>query len=324
MPLAERLGALTGVQQTSVASTSVFGGRWNLTAWVEGHEDEPGERQKVGYNEIGPGFLATVGIPLLAGREFDQWDRVGSPSVAIVNRAFGRRYFGDADPIGKRFGTRRDDRQRYEIVGVAGNAKVASLRETAWPAVYLSVLQESRTGPAVFHLRALPRAEALAAAVRRAVAKIDADLTVTRIETLEDAIAGTEQRPRLLATAFTLLAVVALFLTIVGLHGTMAYAATRRTGEIGIRMAIGATRSDVLLGMLRETLGIVSIGCALGVALVVGFAPVFGRLLFGVGKVDPPSLAVAVVAAIAAGIAATAGPATRAARTDPATALRHE
>jgi ABC-type antimicrobial peptide transport system permease subunit len=152
---------------------------------------------------------------------------------------------------------------------------------------------------------------------------MNADLAVS-VRRLDDELAWTERRARQLSVALALLASIALVLTVVGLHGTMAYAATRRTGEFGIRFALGATRVDVLVGILRECVGIAATGSALGVSCAVALAPLLGRLLFQIGRTDGPSAAAAVLAAMVAGMAAGAVPAWQAARIDPASALRHE
>jgi predicted permease len=325
VPLTGRLAALPGVQQASFAGRSVFSGResWNFTVWVNGYEPPSGDRQSVDFNEVGPGFLATVGIPLLAGRDFEERDRAGSPPVAMVNRAFAAKYVGAANPIGRRFGTDRDDRNRYEIVGLTADAKVSSLREVARPAVYLPAAQGDRKGAAVIHLLTPADSAAMAALVREEVARMNADLAVS-VRRLDDEVAWTERRARQVSVALALLASIALVLTVVGLNGTMAYAATRRTGEFGIRFALGATRADVLVGVLRECVGIVATGSALGVACAVALAPLLGRLLYQIGRIDGPSATAAVLAAMVGGIAAAAVPAWQAARIDPASALRHE
>ena len=208
-------------------------------------------------------------------------------------------------------------------MGLAGDAKVASLREAVTPVVYLPALQGDRTGPVVVHVRTSVDSATVAASVRDEARRLHPDVTV-RLRTLDEEVAWTEQPARQLAVALALLASVALVLTVVGLHGTMAYAALRRTGEFGIRFALGATRGDVLLAIVRESLGIVSMGSALGVAGTLALAPVLGRLLYHVGRIDAPSAVAAVLAAVAAGVVAAAAPAWQASRIDPAPALRHE
>jgi predicted permease len=325
-PLAERLSGLPGVRQVAIATNSAFNGQssWILDAWVEGHDYSPLERHAVSFNRIGPGFLSTVGIPLVAGREFGAEDMEGSPAVAIVNRSFAREYFGDAGAIGRRFGTRGDDRGRYEIVGVASDVKVRSLREGSLPVVYFPVSRHDEARAAVIHVEISSPPDALASAIRREVTGYEPDLTVERMRTLADEIESTLERPRLFVTVLLMLAGVALFLTVIGLNGTMAYATTRRRHEIGVRMAIGATRGDVVRGILREALAIVLTGSAIGMVLAVACVPVLGSLPFQVRRVDWPSLAAAVLAAVVAALGAVAAPAARAARTDPAATLRHE
>jgi predicted permease len=324
-PLADRLSGLPGVRQVAIAASAAFSGQssWILDAWVESRDYSSQERHAVSFNRIGPGFLSTVGIPLLAGREFASTDMQG-PAVAIVSRAFARKYFGAASAIGRRFGTSENDRGRYEIVGVASDVKVRSLREGPLPVVYFPVSRHDEARAAVIHLEISSPPDALASAIRREVARHEPDLTIESMRTLADEIEWTLERPKLFVRVLLLLAGVALFLTVIGLNGTMAYATTRRRHEIGVRMALGATRGDVVRGVLREALVIVLTGSAIGMAVAVACVPVLGSLPFQVRRVDWPSLAVAVLAAIVAALAAVAAPAAGAARTDPAAALRHE
>lgn len=325
-PLAERLGALPGVLSTAVAANTVFTGResWVLDAWIDGHEYGPGERHRVGVNRVGPGFFSTVGIPLQAGREFQAQDDATAPRVAIVNQALARRYFGDTNPIGRRLGTKREDSRQYEVVGVAADAKIGSLRESPWPAVYFAARQQESPGPAVLHLRMAAPLSAPAQAIRSEVARLDPDLEIRRIETLEEAVGRTLRKERMMATLLSLFAGATLFLTAVGLCGTVSYAAARRTGEIGIRTALGATRAGVVAWMLREAAAVVLAGAGIGLLLAAFALPSLRGLAFQIDCLDPASLGGAVLAATAMGLGAALLPAWRAAGMEPMAALRHE
>jgi predicted permease len=324
--LSERVRALPGVRSVALAANTVFTGResWIRTAWVDGYSYAPGERQTVGYNEVGPGFFATAGILLLAGREFVPSDRPGMPEVAIVNHAFARKYFGDRDPVGHRFGTRGDAITRYEIVGVTVDTKIESLHEAPWPAIYLPLLQQERHGPLVLHVRGSASVTALAPAVRRAVAGVDPDLEIRRVNTLDVAVGETLRGERMLATLLALFAAVTLLLTAVGLYGSMAYAATRRTAEIGIRMALGASEGRICAWMLREASFVLAAGALVGVTVAALALGSLRSLLFQVGTWDPISFGAALLSVVVVGLAAAVLPARRAARRPPMIALRHE
>jgi predicted permease len=325
-PLAERIATLPGVRSAATAGNTVFTGHesWIVTAWVDGHEYRPGERQVVGFNEVGPAFFRTAGIPLLAGREFRSADGPNAPAVAIVNRTFARKYFGDANPLGRRFGTAPEARRLYEIVGVVADVKVQSLRESPWPAVYLAALQQERPGPAALHLRVAAPPAALASAIRREAARLDPGLEVRSIETLEQAVSRTLRRERMLTTLLMLFAGVTLLLTAVGLYGTMSYAVARRTGELGIRMALGATRARVVVWMLREAAAIVLAGATIGLVVAAWAVPSLRTLVFQVPYLDPLSFGAALVAVVVVGLTAALVPAWRAAASEPLAALRHE
>lgn len=319
----ERVGSLPGIRSAALGAKDVFGGGWNTTVWVDGYTYAQGERQIVSFNEVGPSFFATVGIPLVAGRDFHPDDRVGTPAVAVVNRAFARKYFGYASAVGHRL---RDSRTWYEIVGVVGDAKVTSLRETPQPVVYRSIEQQadSRTYPLVLHVRTPLSAAAVGPAIQHAVAEIDPELEVRRIEVLDDVVRATLQRERMLATVLSIFAGVTLLLTGVGSYGTMAYAAARRTAEIGVRMALGATERQILGWMLRDAGLVVATGTVIGLVVAALALRALRSVIFQVGPLDALSVSCAVLAVVVVGIGAALLPARSAARLAPMTALRHD
>jgi predicted permease len=319
--LTERLAALPGVRSVSVAGDAVFGtGGWNQTIWIrqpDGSERDHG----TAFNEVGPGFFETVGIPLLAGREFGWQDQEKSPPVAVVNRAFARRYFADENPIGKRF---RNSRTQFEIVGVIGDAKYADLREQPRPMFYLPLFQYLQEGPYQVHVRTAGDPAPIIAGIRRQILTMDQDISVDEVRTIRAVIHELLQHDRMFAILASAFGLLALLLTAIGIYGVVAYQVTRRTGEIGMRMALGAQRADVLWMVMRETLWILAAGGALGLPAAVAVARLLRSLLFGLAPSDPASIVTAAAALAMASALAAFLPARRAASLSPMDALRHE
>ncbi len=279
--LVERVGALPGVRSAAFAANTVFPGRgWVISAWVDGHQYQPNEKHWALFNEAGPGFFATVGIPLRGGREFTARDDRGAPPVAVVNAAFAHKYFGETNPIGRRLGENRDESTRYQIVGVVGDSKLESPHDRPEPAVFLASRQQPRSGSVVLHLRTAGTA-AVANAIRREIRLVDPALEIVGMQTVEHAVAETLQQEHMLATLVFVFSAIAVFLTAVGLYGTMAYATTRRATEIGIRVALGATRGRVVATMLHEAAVVVGAGMAIGLPLAAIGVRSLRSFLFG-------------------------------------------
>jgi putative ABC transport system permease protein len=321
--LREKIAGLPGVQSGALAAEDIFRGGWNQTVWVDGYSYQSQERQVVGFNEVGAGFFETVGIPLLAGRGFLPTDRIGTPPVAIVNRAFVRKYFRGGEAIGRRF---RDGRRSYEIVGVVADARRYSLYDPPEPAAYASIEQDAEplTYPLMLHVQTSLDATTLVGPIRRTVAGIDPELEVRRLQTLEDAVGETLRQQRMLSTALSLFAGVTLLLTAVGLYGTIAHEVARRTAEIGVRMALGAGPMSIVGTMLGQAVLVVAIGCAAGFVVSALALRSVQAMLFEVGPWDPLSLTGAVLGLALIGLGAATLPALSAARMSPMAALRHE
>jgi predicted permease len=319
--LTERLAALPGVRSVSLAGDAVFGsGGWNQTIWIrqpDGSEHDAG----VAMNIVGPGFFETVGIPLLAGREFGWQDQEKSPPVAVVNRAFARRYFADENPLGKRF---RNSRTQFEIVGVIGDAKYGDVREQPRPMFYLPLFQYLQERPYQVHVRTAGDPAAPIAAMRREIQTMDQDISIDRVRTIKEVIHDLLQHDRMFALLASAFGLLALLLTSIGIYGVVAYQVARRTGEIGMRMALGAQRADVLWMVMRETLLVLVAGAALGLPAAVAVARVLRNLLFALAPSDPASIVTAAATLAVAGALAGFLPARRAASLSPMDALRHE
>jgi len=319
--LTERIRTVPGVRSAALAEWVLFG-EGAQAIWVQGSAQDGGGTS---FNIVGPEFFATAGIPLLIGREFSPRDRPGAPLVAIVNEAFVRRYFPGQNPLGRRFGDEGpNSADKYEIVGVVKDSRSQGLRRPPYPADFHSFWQSPPRTPFVLHVRVVGNTRAIAASLGQVIRAIDPRLVVYDVRTMTEQVNGTLRQERTFAMLSLLFGALALGLCCVGLYGITAYSVTRRTDEIGIRMALGAARTQVLWLFLRQTLGLVAIGVIIGTPIALAGAEVVQSLLFGLTPTDPTSLAIALL--ILAGVAAVACllPARRATQVDPMVALRYE
>ncbi|HVP00099.1 MAG TPA: ABC transporter permease [Bryobacteraceae bacterium] len=321
--LLSRVSALPGVQSASLAGNAAFGnGGWNQVVWLNRSEGQLLDA-KVSMNLVSPGFFATVGIPLVAGREFGDQDHPGSPGVVIVNRTFAQRFFPNQNPIGKRFSDSNRDAQRYEIVAVVEDAKYGSIRERIEPMAYYPLWQKLEGNSYVLHVRtAIPPAAAMSS-VRRQVLAMDSETTIGAARTLPQVVREQSRQDRMFATLATFFALLALVLSAIGIYGIVAFGVTRRTAEIGIRMALGAKRRDVLWLIQRETLLLLAAGAMLGVPAALAAARLLRSRLFGLAPSDPLTFVCATLTLLIIGSAAGFFPARRAASVDPALAIKN-
>jgi predicted permease len=325
--LRENIGALPGVRSVSASEIALLA---NSDAYAnitpEGFPMTEDTNTDVQQNWVGPNFFSTLGIPLLAGREFDNRDVSSSPKVAVVSERTVQMYFHGQNPIGRRFafGSGNDVHPNIEIVGLVKDSKNTDLRQEIRPLVYIPYAQDTHQGNATFYVRTNVEPTAMASTLRKTVQNADANLPVFDLKTLDqelDEIAFSER----LLTFFSLsLGVLAALLAAIGLYGVMAYMVSRRTREIGIRMALGATQQNVAWLVLRENVRISATG--LGIGLVAAFA--IGKLiesqLFGVKASNPLVFLTAAIMLSAVAFLAGWLPARRASAVDPMVALRHE
>jgi predicted permease len=323
--LSERLTALPGVKSATYTNSLPFGPTLNGMSEegeveVPGSHSPPNEKPTALHHTITPQFFATFGIPLLRGRDFNWQDSVGLPKVVIINDSFARYFFGDENPLGKRISVGGIE---LEIVGVVGNARLSSLKETMSRTVYYSAFT-ALLGNQRLCVRARSDTGALIAAIRNEVRRLDPNLPVYDIKTFADQIDESISRERMIALLSSFFGLFALLLAGLGLYGVMAYAVSRRTREIGIRMALGAQAGDILWLVLCETLLLVSIGLAIGLPAALAATRLTRGMLFGLTENDPLTIALATLVMMA--IAAMAGylPARRAAQVDPMMVLRQE
>jgi predicted permease len=320
----DEASAVPGVRSVSLAEIGLMtGNSSSSTVKVEGYESKEGEDMNPDLNGVAPEFFSTLGIPLLAGREFTESDDLEATRVAVVNEKFARYFFGDSDPIGRRFVFRRDDAEVL-IVGVAGDGKSISLREEPVRFIYFPFTQSNDLGAVTFYVRAALDPEILGTRIREAVARVDSTLPVTDVKTMNRQIEESLYVERMVAALSVAFGGLATLLAAVGLYGVLSYAVAARTREIGIRVALGAERKRLLLLVLKEVAVLSALG--IGIGLPAGFFA--GRLveseLYGLSGRDPIAIALATFVLLATAALAGYIPAARASRVDPMVALRHE
>jgi predicted permease len=320
--LLQHLEAIPGVRSATICAPSpISGAGANRGVSVEGYQAKPGEIRNVMESWVAPRYFATLGTPLLAGRDFTFQDK-GGPRVVIINQTMARYYFGKGDPLGRHVSF-DGDRQPYEIVGVAGDAKYMEMREATYRTIYLNTFQE-RSVDSRFALRTSVDPEAVVLEVRRTVSEFLKTISVKSVTTLTDQVDASIVPERLMTTLSLWFGMLGALLAAIGLYGLLAYTVARRIQEIGIRMALGASRSDATWMVLGDALGMVCIGLAVGAPIA------FWSEKFAVSLVPELQIGSAVptacgaVAMIAIALLAAYVPARHAARVDPMVALRYE
>jgi predicted permease len=325
--LAERLGGLPGVRAATLSNPALLSGSVNQSSiFVQGRTYDIGVQQQDSINRlvIAPNFFDVMGIPLKLGRGFsDAENNAKAAKVAVLNETAAKKYFPEGNPIGGRFGPSPETSGQVEVVGVVRDAKYNSVRDEAPPTMYVP-FRQARMGTPTIAVRTAGDPLGLVGAIRETVRGIDPNLPMVDVATqMEQMERGFEQE-RVFAQAYTLFGVLALVLAAVGLYGVMSYTVARRTNEIGIRLALGAQRQQVLGTTMRESLVLVGIGAAIGIAIVLLASRFVASLLFGVPKNDAISIALATAVLGVVAVIAAYLPARRASRVDPMVALRNE
>jgi predicted permease len=325
--LHESLAGLPGVTSVSAAEIPVFtdsNSGSNITA--EGYQPQNDEEMTVNQNYVGPDYFSTLGIPLIAGREFNNGDAANSTKAAVVNETMARRFFAGREAVGAHFAFGAGDKVHpdIQIVGVAKDSKHGSVREKARPFVYIPYSQEKTIGRLTFYVKTQQGLGQMASTLRREVQRLDGNLPVFELKTLEQQIDESLFADKFLTSLSLSFALLAAVLAVIGLYGVMAYTVTRRTREIGIRMALGATRGSVSWLILREVVVLAAIGLIVGLPIAYALGHVTESLLYGVKVSDPIVFAGAAFLLSTGTLLGGYLPARRAAATDPLKALRCE
>jgi predicted permease len=324
--LERELAAEAGVTNVSTAAVALLNhSEWGTNVVVEGFEAAAERGTSVNANRVGTGFFATVGIPLVAGRDFTEADSLGRPRVAIVNEAFARRFELGVNPVGKRLGFDSDGPLDVEIVGLVRDAAYSGVKDE-FPAQLITPRRQTADSGfgATFYVRTERPPETLLAAIPRVVARVDSNVPVMDARTFDSQVLRNVQTDWLLVTLSGTLAVVATLLAALGLYGVLSYMVAQRTREIGLRLALGAEPAGVKRMVMKQVGWMAGVGVPLGLmaALVVG--NLAASVLFGLAPTDPRAIFAAGVLIAAAVFGASYWPARKASRVDPVVALRAE
>jgi predicted permease len=329
--LSERIHTLPGVRSSSLSFLTLIADYFNAADFsIDGYTPQPGQKMNVYWNTVGPDFFKTMGIPVILGRGIEEGDTGSASKVIVINQSMVRKYFNGENPVGRRLRFPRfpTPKVEYEIVGVVGDAKYWSLRHEIAPTAYFPYRQMAWmfnfTGAMHYEVRTAAAPSTMVPAVQRAVRNLDSSLPLFDVKTQVEQIDESLMQERLLANGAGFFSMLALLLACIGLYGLLAYTVGRRTREIGVRMALGARRRQVVWMVMRESLMLIGIGIALGLPLAFALTRFLASMLYGVKPTDPLTFVVVSLILIAVALAACYIPARRAAKVDPMVALRYE
>ena len=318
------VGALPGVEAVGATSELPLGGTpYDNPFHIPGHTYGPSDFDDAQFRQVTVGYLSAMRIPLLQGRWVGEQDDATSPGVIVVNQAFANHFFPNTNAIGQRLQLMGDPQPTREIVGVVGNISHISLSEPDKPEMYAPYAQFASPGINIV-VRAAANPTNLAAALQAQASAIDKDITLSGVKTMDDVLDASVSQPRFSSQLIGGFAALALLLAAIGLYGVVAYSVSQRTNEIGIRIALGATREDVLRLVLRHGAGLALIGMALGFVASLATTRVLSSMLFEVSPDDPQTFLAVAVLLMAVVLIACYIPARRAAKVDPMVALRYE
>ena len=318
--LLDRVKALPGVESVAFARMTPlsYGSFSSTPIAVEGYQPTPEEQPTVQYNEVGPDYFRTMGIPLVSGREFTRADDGKAALVAVVNETMAAHYWRDRSPIGERVQVKG---RWMQVVGVAKDSKYQSVREAPNPFFYVSRRQNFSRGGGL-HIRTPMSPETMATVLGREVHALDPDLALYEVITLQEQVDRSTSPQQVAVTLVGVLGGLALLLAAIGLYGVMSYTVSQSTRELGLRMALGAGASNLLRLVMKRGLALTAGGVALGAAVALGLTRLLGNLLYNVSPRDPLAFGSAFLVMTIAALAACFLPAWRATRTDPVQALR--
>jgi predicted permease len=327
--LIERIDTLPGVSRTSFSIYPPLSGGLGCCTipTIEGYQPPSGSAPNlVVLNILGPGYFGAMETPVLLGRDFTTQDGANAARVAIINERLAQATFGDTNPIGRRLSIPAwaGDKGWYSILGVVADARSDDLREAGAPMLYVPTEQILVPAGVTFEVRTARDPSAEAPAVLHAIAQVDGRLSISSMRTLNEQLDNSLVQQRLVASLAGLFGMLAVVLASVGLYGVMTYTVSRKTNEIGIRMALGAGRILIVGLVLREALLMVLAGLVVGVPAAMATAHLMRSQLYGLGPYDPVTMLLAVSGMTSVAVLACYSPATRAMRVDPMVALRNE
>jgi predicted permease len=314
----ESLQAIPGVQSASFSDCGLARG-CKSTSGVE-IEGKPGQNQEMQENYVNPEYFSTVGMRLVAGRLFDHHDVSARPLFAVINAAAAKKFYPGVNPLGRHFGSGQNP---FEVIGVLANARVNDVHEEAAPMAYYSLEQSPHFARAL-EVRAQGDPKVLEQSIRNAIRASAPTLPVMEVRLLTEQVSSNLLRERLVARLASAFAGLALGLACLGVYGVLSYAISRRTSELGIRLALGAEVSSLRWMVLREALAVILIGLGLGIPVAVAATRLIKGLLYGLSAGDPTSMGLGAFALLGIGFMAAFVPAWRASRVDPNVALRYE
>ena len=323
--LEDELAALPGVTGVTAGMVPLLAGsNWGSNVSVQGFKAEPDTDTHSNFNEIGPDYFKTLGVTMLAGREFTRSDGQGAPKVAIVNEQFARKFNLGRDAVGKRMEQGNSGKLPLEIVGLVKNTKYSEVKGTIPPLFFLPYRQDDRLGFLTFYVRTAREPEQVMGALPALMARIDPNLPIENLRTLPQQVRENVFLDRFVTTLAASFAGLATLLAAIGLYGVLAYTVAQRTREFGLRMALGADPARVRAIVLRQVMRMTIIGGSVGLGLAVLIGWAVKSLLFEIKGYDPVVLTVSVAVLVLVAFVAGIIPAHWASRVDPMTALRYE
>jgi predicted permease len=323
--LEEELAAIPGVTGvTTSLVAAIAGSNWGTDVSVEGFKEDLDTDDNSQYNEVGAGYFRTMGIPLIAGREFTPRDGPRAPKVAIVNEAFAKKFNLGRDAVGKRMGQDQDDKLDTEIVGLVQNAKYSEVKQEIPPLFFVPYRQDDGVGAINFYVRTSQEPEAFMDSIRKTVARLDPNLPLEGLKTMPEQVRENVFLDRFISVLSAAFAMLATLLAAIGLYGVLAYTVSQRTREIGLRMALGAAPGRVRTMLLKQVGLMTLIGGGIGLVAAFFLGRLAESLLYQMKGRDPLVLTVAAVVLTLVALAAGFIPAHRASKVDPMWALRYE
>jgi putative ABC transport system permease protein len=327
--LLARLGALPGVRAASLSTFDMLsGGGWSEQMGADGYAARPGEDLSCQGLLVSPRFFETLSTPILRGRDFGAQDEstpdAGAARAAIINQTMARRYFGEANPVGRYIYFLHKPLEKFEVVGVTQDTKSNSLREPAPPTYYLPVFRTPTEMELSFVLRTAGDPAPLMASIHAAVRETDPSLQARDMRTMNDVVNASVHQERVLAQLGGFFSLFALSLACLGLYGVLSFSVVQRTREIGVRVALGAQKRDVLSLVVGQGLKLTMIGLAIGLIAATAATRLVASMLYGVTTTDPLTLIGGSLLMLTVALFASWLPARRAARVDPMAALRCE